>query len=343
MDESKRMLATYKKKTISLSELELMFKPLIHTYEEFAKIILQLEDTELLMMVKAKGRTHRTPSLAFQYRINKSELTGDYHKELQHYRLLFHTSINIDEYYREDPAIWKEHLPFIKKVDDYLKRYSFPQESVPAPERSYEIVGDEKWIVEKGGKEILEKIGLFSQLNIIPVSEPLMFAINPTQINEKSQFHLIVENKTTYQGLLPTLRKTSFSTLIYGCGKAVIKSIEQFPMQYPISADHHFFYFGDVDREGISIWSSLNQKQEAVLALPFYLACLVKEPATGKEYQKERSTAIKQFITHFPKKHQEQILSLLQNGTYYPQETLKTKELQEIWREADWTSLISKI
>ncbi|UTW69411.1 hypothetical protein KHA80_21675 [Anaerobacillus sp. HL2] len=27
------------------------------------------------------------------------------------------------------------------------------------------------------------------------------------------------------------------------------KSIEQFSNQYPISASHHFFYFGDIDKE----------------------------------------------------------------------------------------------
>ncbi|XJZ25704.1 Wadjet anti-phage system protein JetD domain-containing protein [Bacillota bacterium Lsc_1132] len=342
MNQLRKRLMTFKKKTISLSELEQMLKPSIHTYEEFAETILQLEQEEILVMVKSKGRSHRSPSLAFQYRINKSELTGDYHKELQYYRSILHPSINLDEYYREDPLIWKNDLPFLMKIDQYLKKGSFPKEQVPAPERSYEMVGDEKWIVEKGGKEILEKTGLFPQLNMIPVSEPLMFAINPTKLNEKIQYHLIVENKTTYQGLLPVLTETDFSTLVYGSGKAIIKSIEQFSMQYPITADHQFVYFGDLDKEGISIWYSLNNKQAAALALPFYLACLQKEAAVGKEYQKERSKAIEQFLAFFPFEQQEQIRSMLANGKYHPQETLKTKELQQIWRESDWTSLTSK-
>lgn len=333
------MFMTFKKKTVGLSELEQMMKPFIHTYEDFAKIVLQFEEEEILVMVKSKRRTNRSPSLAFQYRINKNELMGDYHKELQHYRSILHPSINLDLYYREDPVIWKNHLPFILKIDQFLKHSSFPKEQVPAPERSYELVGDEKWIVEQGGKEILERIGLFPLLKIIPVSEPLMFAINPIKINEKNQSHLIVENKTTYQGLLPVLTETDFSTLIYGCGKAVIKSIEQFPMQYPIAANHQFFYFGDLDNEGLSIWYSLNNKQAATLAIPFYLACLQKEPAIGKEYQRERIMAIDPFLSYFPFEQQEQIRTLLNNGKYYPQETLKTKELQQIWRDSDWKSL----
>lgn len=343
MDQIRRTFATFKKKTIGLSELEKMMKPYVHTYDDFAQTILQLEKEAILVMVKAKGRTNRTPSLAFQYRINKSELTGDYHKELQHYRSLLHPAINLDEYYRQDPSVWKHDQPFLLKIDQFLKQFSFPKDQVPAPERSYELVGDEKWIVEKGGKEILERIGLFPLLKIIPVSEPLMFGINPKKINEKTQYHLIVENKTTYQGLLPVLTETIFSTLIYGAGKAVVKSIELFPLQYPIAANHQFFYFGDLDREGILIWYSFNNKQPATLALPFYLACLEKEAAVGKEYQREHNLSLEQFLAFFPtKERQEQIRSLLEEGKYHPQETLKTMELQQIWRESDWTSSISR-
>ncbi|NMD69343.1 hypothetical protein HHO41_03515 [Bacillus sp. DNRA2] len=341
MDQIKKMFTTFKKKTIALTELEVMLKPYIHTYEEFAQTILQLEQEEILVMVKAKGRTNRSPSLAFQYRINKSELIGDYHKELQHYRSILHPSINLDEYYRMDPSLWKNDLPFLLNIDQYLKQFSFPEDQVPAPERSFELVGDEKWIVENGGKEILDRVGLFSSLKIIPVSEPLMFAINPNKINENTQLHLIVENKTTYQGLLPVLTETIFSTLIYGAGKAVVKSIEQFPMQYPIKANHQFLYFGDLDREGILIWYSFNNKQSAMLALPFYLKCLEKEASRGKDYQKEHLMALEQFLAFFPTiELQGQIRSMLAEGKYHPQETLKTKELQQIWRESDWTSLM---
>jgi hypothetical protein len=341
LEQIKRRISTFKKKTIGLTELEKMLKPYVDTYKDFAQEILQLEQEAVLVMVKAKGRTNRVPSLAFQYRINKSDLVGDYHKELQQYRSILHPSINLDEYYRQDPSVWKNDLPFLLKIDQYLKQSSFPKEQVPAPERSYELVGDEKWIVEKGGKEILERIDLFLLLKIIPVSEPLMFGINPNKLNEKTQYHLIVENKTTYQGLLPVLTKTIFSTLIYGAGKAVVKSIEQFSMQYPIEANHQFFYFGDLDREGILIWYSFNQKEKATLALPFYLACLEKEAAIGKEYQKEHNMALEQFLAFFQSKQlQEKIRSLLADGKYHPQETLETKELQQIWRESDWTSWI---
>lgn len=338
MEQIKRLLSAFHKKTISLDELERLSKPWIYTYNEFSKTILQLEKEHILEMVKSKGRTTRTPSLAFSYRINKSLLMEHHHKELQHYRSKLHPAINIDEYYSKDPSVWKNDLPFILKIDRYLKRHSFPSEPVPAPERSLELVGDEKWVTEGGGKELLERIGIFHSLQIIPVSEPLMFAINPKKVNETVQLHFIVENKTTYQGLLPVLKEAAFSTLIYGSGKKVIHSIEQFSMQYPVKAHHHFYYFGDIDREGISIWYSLTKKQPVSLALPFYRACLQKEPAVGKEYQKERTEAVEAFLCFFTADEQSQLKSLLANGLYYPQEIIKTHELQQIWREANWTT-----
>ncbi|MCD8509389.1 MAG: DUF2220 domain-containing protein [Bacillus sp. (in: Bacteria)] len=229
---------------------------------------------------------------------------------------------------------------FIQKIDHYIAKYEFPTEPVPAPERSYELVGDEKWITEKGGKELLEQLGIYEKLNIIPVSDPLMFAMNPNQLTNSTQLHLIVENKTTYQGLLPELTSAMFSTLIYGSGKKIVKSIEQFQAQYPIEADHHFLYFGDIDREGIAIWHSLNKRTEAHPALPFYRACLAKTPASGKEYQREQQEATVHFLSHFRTQEQTNIKNLLNEGNYLPQETLKTKELQQIWRETDWTEWI---
>ncbi|MDQ0253416.1 hypothetical protein J2S74_000788 [Evansella vedderi] len=340
MEKIKKRLVAFPKKSISLVDLEELCKKDVESYEEFSSIILKFEKEGILKMVKAKGQNSRPPFLAFQYRINKSPLKELHHQDLQRFRLQLHPTISIDHYYKEDPSIWKKDLPFIQKIDEYIKEHNFPIEDVPAPERSFELVGDEKWITEKGGKELLEKLGIYDRLKIIPVSDPLMFAINPITINHSEQLHLIVENKTTYQGLLPILRETKFSTLIYGSGKKIIKSIEQFPSQYPVQATHKFLYFGDVDREGISIWYSLNNKQPTTLALPFYRACLKKEASKGKGYQRERSEAMEKFQTFFQPQEQEQITNLLEKGLYLPQETLKTKELQEIWRESDWTGMI---
>lgn len=333
-------LLSYQRKTITLSELEKLMAP--RTYDTFAEHVLELEDGNYLQMVKSKGRNGKDPSLAYQYRINKHLLQQKYHQELQRYRLKLHNAIHMDKYFRLPERVWKEDLPYLEKIHHYLETKGFPEENAPAPERSYELVGDEKWITDHGGAEVLERVHLWDKMKIFPVSDPLMFAINPAQIQEKRYLHLIIENKTTYHGLLPALTKTPFSTLIYGSGNKIVKSIENFPTQFPVFGDHRFFYFGDLDAAGINIWHSLNQKQKVLPAYPFYHACLAKEEAYGKTNQRIQKEALDAFLTNFPAEEQNHILSLFENGAYYPQEVLKSAELQRIWEETQWNFWISK-
>jgi hypothetical protein len=178
-------------------------------------------------------------------------------------------------------------------------------------------------------------------LKIIPVSDPLMMAVNPEMLQKPEQLHLIVENKTTYQTLLPVLRESLFSTLIYGCGNKIVKSIEQFEWQLPMTGvKHSFFYFGDIDKSGLSIWHALNKKQHTKLAIPFYEACFQKEPFKGKVNQRKDVEAITAFRAEFPNGHA--IEKLLDEGFYYPQEILTSAELGSILREWSWNILNGK-
>lgn len=76
--------------------------------------------------------------------------------------------------------------------------------------------------------------------------------------------------------------------------------------------------------------------------MPFYEACLKKSPACGKEYQKPFKEAQMAFIRLFPQEWQEKLANVFSEGTYYPQEIVKSKELQTIWRESDWKNLNSR-
>lgn len=340
MKKIKEVLSLHPNKTIDINSLENLLSPFFNNYDDFAKAILSLEDEEILTMVKSKGRSIRKPNLALRYRIHKAKMKKEHHSLLQQYRVEFHNAINLDYYYNQNPRQWHEDLPYLKQINHYIQVYGFPEQAIPAPERSYELVEDEKWITEKRGKEVLERVCLFDKMRIIPVSDPLSFAINPNKLQESIQLHLIVENKTTYQGLLLVMPQTDFSTLIYGSGKAIIQAIDQFDRQYPIEANHHFFYFGDIDREGISIWYSLNKKIDAQLALPFYQACLAKNPAKGKDYQRQRMEPEEAFKEKFNQQEKQYIELLLKDGYYYPQEILKTKELQQIGEVTAWNNLI---
>ena len=96
---------TKDRSTISLDELEKLL-PKFNSYEQFATIILQLENDGMLHMVKSQGRNHHHPSVAYRYRIRRHALNRTFHQELQTYRFKFHELINLDAYFNLDYNTW---------------------------------------------------------------------------------------------------------------------------------------------------------------------------------------------------------------------------------------------
>lgn len=329
-------LQHFRKKTISIDELEGLL-PLRLTYEQFAELILQLENETILQMIKSRGRNTRKPSLAHSYRINKHALQQDHYKQLQSYRFIYHNLIRLDAYFSLPQTVWGHDKPYLDKINAFIHEHGLPTEYAAAPERSFQLVGNEKWIDEQQGKSLLQRIQLWELMKIIPVIDPLMFAINPAQLTLSSQLHLIVENKTTYHALLPKLTKSNIATLIYGAGMQIEKTIENFHLQYPFpKVNHSFLYFGDIDYAGIAIWHRLSEKIPVQLAEPFYLNCLQKKAVYGKENQLRQDEALQHFVSYFSHSIQQKITETLANKAYFPQEILRTEELQEILLQTDW-------
>ena len=185
----------------------------------------------------------------------------------------------------------------------------------------------------------MERLGIWEQLQIVPVSDPLMLAVNPSiGFSSKNHLHLIVENKSTFQGLVPELPGMAFSSLILGYGRKIVGNLGMLSLQYPVqSAEHELYYFGDLDLEGILIWYDLHLKFGVELALPFYQACLEKPPARGKQNHRLNEEALRAFTRCFNKEESNQIITMLGDGCYIPQETLKSEELVRIGREAAWS------
>lgn len=332
-------LSFYKKATITLEELELVFAGTQAEPYEFVRAVLKLEKSGVLESVKSAGRTMKQPSLAYRYRVNKQYITVLHTHKLQQYRLSVHSAIHLDSYFAISEQQLEQDRPWIDRIDHYLKAKGFPSAPVPAPERSFELTGNEKWITDLGGYALLKRLGLWDKLLIHPVSDPLMFAINPQDLINNPSIrcqHLIVENKTTFQALLPVLPSSSFSTLIYGSGNKITGNLDMFTLQFPVIGEHHFYYFGDLDYEGIRIWYDANKRQVLIPALPFYEACLTQPCVTGKSNQRRNEEAVQAFIKYFTIDQQNLIRRCLDSGSYYPQETLTTQQLQHIWRSEEW-------
>ncbi|WNS40849.1 Wadjet anti-phage system protein JetD domain-containing protein [Paenibacillus sp. MMS20-IR301] len=333
-------LSDYKKTTITLEELEQLFAGRAADPRDFAGAVMELESSGVLEPVKSAGRTMKQPSLGYRYRVNKQYIMARHNHQLQQYRLKLHPAIGLDSYFALSEQQFVQDRPWIERIDHFLHTHGFPDIPVPAPERSFQLTGNEKWITELGGYSLLKRLGLWDQLLILPVSDPLMFAVNPqvwTNPAPPRCLHFIVENKTTFQALLPVLPSSSFSTLIYGCGNKITGNLDMFTLQYPVTGSEHvFYYFGDLDYEGIRIWYDADKRLAMIPALPFYDACLAKPCVPGKSNQRRNEEAVQAFSNWFPQEQQGQIENTLSSGSYYPQETLMTHELQHIWGSGAW-------
>lgn len=333
-------LMLHPKSTIALEELERLFAGGTASPREFAEAILALEKGGALTPVKSAGRTMKQPPLSYRYRVNRPSITEHHTHKLQRYRLRLHPAIGLDSYFSLSAHEFEQDWPWIERIDRFLQTSGFPSAPAPAPERSFELTGNEKWITELGGDVLLKRLNIWEQLLIHPVSDPLMFAINPQTLSSMAplrSLHLIVENKTTFQALLPVLPSSTFSTLIYGSGHKITGNIEMFPLQYPVTErEQVFYYFGDLDVEGIRIWYETNKRQAVRPALPFYEACLAKPYVPGKSNQRRNEQAVQAFMHHFSKEQQVLMESCLGSGHYYPQEILTTGELQRIWGSTEW-------
>ena len=330
-------LHEYKKKTITLGELEKLAGGQIR-YEEFAAGLHELVEMGALKAIKGHGMSMKDASLANSYRICKSKLPARHHQEIGDCQFVFDPHIKLEAYYELSASVWAGDRPFIELIDARLKEQGLPLAPATAPERSYQLVGNEKWIDMGDGKAVLERIGLWEAMRVVYQPDPLMLAVNPEVWEREPAMHLVVENKTPFHALLDTLPATSFLSLIYGAGWKIMADIVMLDKQLGLAGrQSSIYYFGDLDYEGISIWYALQGRCAARPAVEFYRALLARPAARGKENQRCNEEALQCFLGFFAPGEQKQIARVLREGGYYPQEGLNRKELDDIWRNTPWT------
>lgn len=332
-------LGTCGGKTVDLMEMERVV-PGWGEYEDFAEAVLQLVGEGVLVPIRARGTNLAQPALPNGYRVQRQRLQAEFFEEIRRRQLDIHPLIQLDCYFKGTEVLWRKEQPWLARLQEYLSVYGLPDSEASIWQRSYEIMGDEKWISEQGGRSFLQHVRIFEKLKIVDLMEPLMFALNPKRIQDSCCYHLIVENKTTFDALASVLPATEFLTLIYGAGKCFLNSITQLENQLHMPhVQHELLYFGDLDLEGITIWYLLNKRRPARLALPFYRMLLAKDFKQGKTNQRKDQKAYQEFCACFSQKEQGAIQDLFASLGYYPQEALTTEELQEIGRTTSWKDI----
>ncbi|MBG9941005.1 Wadjet anti-phage system protein JetD domain-containing protein [Brevibacillus formosus] len=297
-------------------------------YKMFAKAISNLIEKKTLLPVISRGKNGMDPILYrwHQFMDAKPKITEEVLLEMEH----TYTWFSMD-YYKKHPEAYAEDRSALLAIQEYLAN---PNEDVlSVNERMYYLFNDEKWL-ERNGK-ILTRIGI-SEEKLGCSDEPDPFLFFPRKLDGRKTINaLIVENKATFKSLkmlfiegITSFGGTEFHLLIFGGGNQIVGS---FPFFYELEiyqeVNVQFFYFGDLDLQGIYIWHQLNQLN-SLHVQPFTLFYEIllkhnrhrwKEVEPNQTYSEE---GLEQFLTFFGEDMKLEVWDQLMKRTAIQQEGL---------------------
>lgn len=318
-------LKNYPKKTIDFFSLQSMSDGKFGK-QELETVIKELVADQILILLSKK----QDITISSKFRLDKTRL---YQEELNKIRALewrLDNRIHLDHYYKYPEEI-EGDKEILLKINHAIQADTIFEE-LYLPELSLRLVGDEKWLEYKEGKQLLKKIGLWERFIIGDRYEPIAFALSPVlfagQETKGIYRHLIVENKTTFKQMINILAQTEFTAVIYGQGYKIISSCQMLKAQLPLTGEHQFEYFGDFDKKGIEIFDALTEKMAVTLHQGLYEALFKKAAVRGHENQSCAREKIERFCSQFA--NREELIRIIENGSYLPQEMLPEREIARV-------------
>lgn len=297
--------------------------------------VRELLESGRIKPLKASGKNGKKPALYREYwLVEEKEDMREFLDELK-YGLV--PAISID-YYASHPEVYREERHWVQMLNDYLRNHRenmFREASVN--ERSFEIWNREKFLTKEQGRKILKHCGLGPEkLNIYQTAEPLAYY---SHTREMPQNLLILENKDTFYSMrrhlldgADTILGVRIGTLIYGAGKGILRSFEDFELcvePYMKDEGNKICYFGDLDYEGIGIYERLvdicREHWKVIPFVPAYMAMLKKAEyvKTLPDTKEQQNRNIQQeFFAYFSKEQVDKMKRILKSGKYIPQEIL---------------------
>ena len=324
-------------KRISLEEL--LKSHVQDSYEQQYEYIWKLLEKEKIKPVKSSGTNGKKPAL---YRTDwVVEEKKDYSMLEEELKYRLHPMISVD-YYLSHLEQYEQDREWVLLLDTYLRdrreMLSYP-ESIN--ERSFEIWNREKFLTKEQGNKILKRCGIETEnLHIYKTAEPLAYY---SHTRETPQNLLILENKDTFYSMRRHLLERNreilgqnIGTLIYGAGKRILKSFEDFDLcvePYMTDSNNRIYYFGDLDYEGIGIYENLaklfESRWEIRPFVPAYQAMLRKALTVSKlpdTKEKQNRNITEGFFSYFSGDEVEQMQQILQREEYIPQEILNLSD-----------------
>lgn len=334
------------KLVIEWTQLQELFN--ISDYFEFASIVKELEESKIISKYGTK-KNGRSPSLFMKYKFLTEEKDySEYIKEIN-----YELAPGLDKsYYKQRLSTYEKYREEILAISDYIKnKKHLLKTQISMNERSFEVFKKEKQLKSRlnGINSILKNLGLNEDFfNYYETCEPIAYY---SASKEFPQNVLIIENQDTYFSIRKYIKTVSknvlgveISTVIYGGGNKRLPSIaeiEEYTEEHISNPNNTFYYFGDIDYAGISIYESYKERTKGKINwVPFnagYEYILRKAvnddnldkdieslPQT-KDGQKDNTKGI--FMSFFENKYQEKINVILSNRKYIPQEALNFNDL----------------
>ena len=314
------------------------------SYAEEVAYVRELIEKGALIPIKKSGTNGKSPALPLRYW--KPETEEDYSGLLEEIRYKLSTDIDISFYFHK-PHIYKDERKYVLLLSDYLKDHKDRLKTcISMNERSYDIWRREKFLSKEKGETVLKHCGIDqSVLNYYTTREPLAYF---SATKDTPQTLLIIENLDTFYSIRkrmlggnPDILGMNFGTIIYGDGKRISKAFEDYEIcaePYMTDSENRFYYFGDLDYEGILIYESFAEKfADEVEIIPFCSAyermldkvtALLELPDTKKG--QNRNTG-QRFFAFFSHSTLEKMKNILEHDKYIPQEILSELDfIQEV-------------
>lgn len=325
-----------------------------------------------LKPLKASGTNGKKPALYREYWDILPQEQPDYSVYTDELKYRMSTRISIDYYMRHLDQYAADRSRVLQLNDYFLEQErrggAEPEPEISMNERSFQIWGREKFLRQEQGCRILKRCGVECEaLHFYDTMEPLAYY---SRSRQTPQNILILENKDTFYSMRRFLMEGKerllgerFETLIYGAGKSILRSFQDFSFSaepYMQEPENGFYYFGDLDYEGIGIYERLaalsvpdpvpaGQETDAGINAeppdgwrriikPFaaaYEKMLEKAGQSGfdslpQTKERQNRSLSGRFYTYFTPETQMKMKTLLENGRYIPQEIINIGDLQQI-------------
>lgn len=230
---------------------------------------------------------------------------------------------------------------------DYIKKSIKNRENetqMTVNERSLQIFGNEKYLSSREGKKVMNRVLKRyhlnkSVLNMYKTKESFVFV----KIDNDNKDALIVENKDTYTSIKDALLKgenilgRKFGAIIYGEGRKIQSSFSYIEKEEgkELADIETFYYFGDIDAEGIDIFNKLKKGYPAykIKAFKEGYQFLFRHKERVREKGKKKTQRILyteiENLECFDPIEVYEIYKICDSGKIIPQEILNAKEIKE--------------